>query len=105
MKSDPDYRANQEDANQNWKEATPGYWKNYRANNPEKTKRNRILQIARNRRRRRTATAPFAVGAVIAKKDAAPQTPDLEGKFWLVPEIAKMDAFRAIIQVISNSYG
>jgi hypothetical protein len=83
--SDESYRLNQKSSQQEWIRNNPGYWKKYRKRKPTKTKRNRELQIIRNRRMRNPS--------LIAKMDASGNRPFQPlGKFYLVPMIAKMDA-------------
>lgn len=91
---DPEYRAGQKFSRQKWLEANPGYWKDYRQRNPDKVDRNRMLQRLRNRK----AASP----CLIAKMDASNLATDqLSGHYWLVPEIAKMDAVKIYIHAIS----
>jgi len=98
MKTDPAYRANQKQAWQVWAADHPGYWKDYRAAHPEKARRNRLLQNLRNRKRRNP-------GSVIAKMDAFRSRPVFaSGPFWMVPVIAKMDAFKVNLYGFSEPY-
>jgi hypothetical protein len=67
--------------------------------NPDKAERNRLLQRARNHRRQQLKAK--ASGTLIAKMDAlitnnSGLLPDT-AEYWLVPVIAKMDAFRVKI--------
>ncbi len=102
--TDPDYRYNQKLANQKWAKACPGYWTGYRELHPEYVKRNRILQVARNRRRTLRAQADTD-GNVIAKVDASIFYKNrLVGQFYLVPVIAKVDALKVNIFDISSPY-
>jgi hypothetical protein len=39
LKTDPIYAANQKSSQQQWIKANPGYWKQYRQNNPQKAER------------------------------------------------------------------
>lgn len=98
MRTDPAYRANQKQAYQVWAADHPGYWKDYRAGHPDKARRNRLLQCLRNRKRR-------SPGSVIAKMDAFRSRPRLTyGTFWMVPMIAKMDAFKVNLYGFSEPY-
>ena len=98
MHEDPDYRANQTDAQRSWRGQNPEYWRDYRAKHPEYLDRNRQQQLERNQRR----------GAVIAKMDAlATANPLISGTYRLVPLcgkglIAKMDAYTVQIEMISS---
>lgn len=60
--SDPDYRANQAQAQQRWAARNPGYWRAYREAHPEVAERNRAQQRRRNRARGKASA--------IAKMDA-----------------------------------
>jgi len=104
IRTDPDYRYNQKLANQKWAKAHPGYWTGYRDRHPEYVKRNRILQLVRNRRRALRAQAE-AAGDVIAKVDASIFNKNkLVGQFYMVPVIAKVDALKVNIFDISDPY-
>jgi hypothetical protein len=85
MATDENYRLNHKASQQEWIRNNPGYWEEYRKKKPDKAKRNRELQIIRNRRKRNPS--------LIAKMDAS-GTRHFQplGKFYLVPMIAKMDA-------------
>lgn len=99
MHEDPDYRANQKEAQRSWLGQNSEYWRDYRAKNPEYVERNRHQQQDRNQRR----------GAVIAKMDAlATANPLISGTYRLVAlcgegVIAKMDAYTVKIDVISSA--
>jgi hypothetical protein len=97
LQDDADYRANQVQAQQAWAGRHDGYWREYRANHPDYTDRNRLEQRQRDRRRR---------AADLAKMDAStPIHPVPSGTYRLVPEVggdlAKMDAWTVKITVIS----
>jgi hypothetical protein len=47
---DPDYKLNQRDSNEQWRDRHPDYWKDYRLSKPEYTRRNRELQKVRDGR-------------------------------------------------------
>lgn len=99
MRTDAEYRTQQRLSNRKWLENTPGYWKNYRRRNPDKTERNRALQHIRNRRIR------HAGKGLIAKMDARKSNHfNLVGRFYLVPVIAKMDVSQVNIYSISSGY-
>jgi hypothetical protein len=103
MKTDVDYRTQQQLSNEKWVNKTPGYWTRYRQRNPDKAERNRILQHIRNRRNRQTDQDPAC--PVIAKMDARKSYDfDLLGQFYLVPVIAKMDVSKVNIYIISKGY-
>ena len=103
MKTDVDYRTQQQLSNEKWVNKTPGYWTKYRQRNPDKAERNRALQHIRNRRNRQTDQDPAC--PVIAKMDARKSYDfDLLGQFYLVPVIAKMDVSKVNIYIISKGY-
>ena len=102
MKTDPDYQFNQKLSQKQWAKANPGYWKQYRRKNPDKVKRNRILQTIRNRRARLPNQKD---AALIAKMDASkPDNFEVLGQFWMVPVIAKMDALKVNLLKIPICY-
>jgi len=61
LANDSDYRANQAEAQRQWRGRNKEYWREYRRRNPAYTETNRIRQRERNRRRRS--------GSGIAKMD------------------------------------
>ena len=102
MKHDPIYRANQKSSHQKWLKSKPGYWKDYRKENPEKAQRNRILQTLRNREARSDAKMN---ASLIAKMDSSKSDNfEILGQFWLVPAIAKMDPLKVNIIKIPMCY-
>jgi hypothetical protein len=85
LASDPDYQANQRECDRQWRKRHPDYWRLYRRRHPRSAERNRLFQRARNGKRRPPP--------VIAKMDASkPSLSVIPGTYYLVPEIAKMDA-------------
>ncbi len=111
LRSDPDYRDNQTDAQRRWREAHPDYWRAYRAAHPAYVERNRTLQQERNRRGRSVLRvgSPQGLDASGDGKDgrvdglASPLSP---GTYRLVPvsseAIAERDAYLVRIDVIST---
>jgi len=102
LANDSDYRANQAEAQRQWRSRNKGYWRAYRQKNSAYTEKNRMGQKDRNQRRRS--------GSGIAKMD------ELKGKilipsgrYRLVPlcneGIAKMDELIVELGVISGDYG
>ena len=61
LAKDSDYRANQAEAQRQWRSRNKDYWKQYRTNHPAYVEANRTAQKERNRRRR--------LGSGIAKMD------------------------------------
>ena len=105
LKTDPIYKANQKSSQQQWLKANPGYWKQYRENNPEKAERNRILQAMRNRKARFSPADAKMNQWLIAKMDASKADNfQILGQFWLLPVIAKMDALKVNIIKIPICY-
>ncbi len=106
LATDPEYKEGQHLSQEKWLQNNPDYWKKYRKRNKEKTDRNRQLQRIRNLKRRKKQPDSQAVKTIgIAKMDARKAGTDrLNGQFWLVPEIAKMDAVKIFITAIPGSY-
>ena len=73
LSRDSDYRANQAEAQRQWRRRNTDYWKEYRKKNPTYTERNREDQRERNRRRRSEAE--------IAKMDELTQLPQFADRF------------------------
>ncbi|MGH8522851.1 MAG: hypothetical protein ACREXY_01080 [Gammaproteobacteria bacterium] len=108
LKQDPDYRANQAEAQRRWRERHPDYWREYRRSHPEYSARNREQQRQRNRRR--SQPAPSACSPRFAKMEVcAEQTAVRSGTYWLTPVdksgIAKMDAYLVKMQILSEGNG
>ncbi len=114
LRINPEYRARQEQADLDWHEKTPDYWQTYRKKTPEKTERNKILQRIRNQKRRFQTSEAEALKAMfnriniretsrlIAKMDVSKTSNrELFNEFWMVPLIAKMDAIKVNISMIS----
>lgn len=101
LKTDPDYRANQVDAQARWRASNPDYWKNYRASHPAYVERNRaLLKHRRTQNRRQGEQSPCA-----AKMDVAcSQHPVLSGRYRLEPieraDVAKMDVVIVQLSVL-----
>ena len=97
MHTDPDYRLNQKLSQKQWAKANPGYWREYRRNNPEKAERNRLLQAIRNRKARPSDS--------VAKMDSSKvKRLKVVGQFYLVPVIAKKDSLKVNIIKIPICY-
>jgi hypothetical protein len=52
MKTDPDYRKNQQVSHQCWSEQNRDYYQKYRAKNPQEVTHNRFLQQLHDQKRR-----------------------------------------------------
>lgn len=103
LRTDPDYRANQHEAQRGWRERNPDYWREYRKRHPDYARRNRERQQERNQRLREQC--PGLVP--IAKMDAStPKIPISPGRYLLSRvdsgSIAKMDALIVEINVVSS---
>jgi hypothetical protein len=99
MKTDPDYRKNQQESQQCWVEQNRDYWRKYRANHPPYVERNRLLQKGRDQKRRRQMLAKMD-----ASKEIYPVTP---GTYYLIPakgDLAKMDPISNKYFVIPQTY-
>ena len=100
LAKDSDYRANQAEAQRQWRSRNKDYWKEYRRKHPDYTEGNRTGQRERNRRRR--------LGSGIAKMDELKRKTVIpSGRYRLVPlcnpEIAKMDELIVEIGIISEA--
>ena len=106
QKTDPEYRKSQKLSHHKWLDANTYYWKEYRIRHPYKTTRHRLLQKIRNRRKvTKKDPNEVTVIAKIAKMDARKSTNiGLEGGFWFIPVIAKMDAAKINFHLVSDSY-
>ncbi len=106
LKRDDEYRTQQHLSHQKWLQRNPGYYRSYRRRNPDKTLRNRTLQIIRNRRNRQKLSSKKPLhDPLIAKMDARKFYDfNLVGQFYLVPMVAKMDVSRVNIYNISDRY-
>lgn len=51
LQTDPDYRVNKRESQQEWQKANPAYWRQYRSRHPEYQKHNQRLQQARDNKR------------------------------------------------------
>jgi hypothetical protein len=65
MKSDKDYKENQQLCQKQWQQKNPGYYMEFRRTHPEYTQRNRQLQLWRNKKMRERGKC-----ALIANSDA-----------------------------------
>ena len=102
MRTDEEFRLNQQLSNRKWLKTKPGYWKQYRHEHSEKVARNRQLQIIRNRSR---GQASKSGDGVIAKIDASKSNKfSPMGRYYLVPMIAKIDALKVRIYEITAPY-
>ena len=105
LQRDPDYKANQRDAQKRWCEKNKDYWKKYRATHPEYNANN--LRLQRSRNAQRSVIYRQDGGGDIAKMDA--KVSELSGTYYIFPAtscvelpemIAKMDAKLITIQPV-----
>jgi hypothetical protein len=75
--SDPVYRQVCLESPQKWREAHPGYWKQYRQDHPQKVERNRRQQRLRDQKRR---LVNLANNTLASCKALTFQTFDLSGR-------------------------
>ena len=105
--TDEDYRKNQAQFQKDWIEKRPDYWKKYRTDHPEYTKRNRELQKERNEKRKRRLNLPDFVKLEIAKMEKSnKENIIISGYYKLIPienrTIAKMEEIIVKIDIISK---
>ena len=98
MKTDPDYRKNQQESHQCWIEQNRDYYRSYRAKNPQQVTRNRLLQKLRDQKRRDRS---------LAKMDTSKSLYSVKpGYYHLIPakrDLAKMDPISPQYLLIPNS--
>ena len=105
MQRDAQYRNDQKQAQKDWMAKNPDYWKRYRDNHPEYTRRNKKAQRLRNR----AILKKKSRIEEIAKMDAmSPEKFLKSGRYLLYhassDDIAKMDAIMVEIKTISVDY-
>lgn len=105
---DADYRENQRQAQARWRQQQAGYWRTYRATHPDYQERNRERQRQRDARRRH-AIAVSVTNPDLAKSDVLNRNLSIpSGTYDLIPAngpvLAKSDAFRVKITLISEDY-
>ena len=92
MAIDPDYKENQRSCQRQWQKHHPDYGRTYRSRHPGYCQRNRLLQRLRDRARRLKG---------LAKMDASrPIFSVKPGTYYLIPQLAKMDALAQKVLVI-----
>ena len=102
---DRDYRHNHIEDNKSWRSANPEYWREYRQKNPEKEKRNRLLQKLRRIKAQSHAARQSRVDIRVAKVDALfIEKLQVDRVFWLKPAVAKVDALLVEISSISDGW-
>jgi len=97
LRTDPDYRDNQQDCQRDWHRRHQGYYRQYRRRNALSAERNRLLQKVRDARRRSSL--------LLAKMDAFRTAPAKDlGPYYLLPMLAKMDASTLKVLLIPVSW-
>jgi len=90
--SDPDYKNDQKDYHKKWIAQHPGYYRNYRKQNPDYCDRNRELQKKRDTKRRLKRSC---------KRDALKHFSDIKpSTYKLISFNKKRDALKGICLVI-----
>lgn len=109
VKIDPDYKANQYDAQRDWRKRNPDYWRKYRHENPLYTERNRQQQTLRRSDRQHTKVAGplLRPQSLVANMDVVPSQHAVNsGRYRLFPVdehgVAKMDAVIVQLSVIER---
>ena len=100
MKTDPDYRKNQQESHQCWKQQHRDYYQIYRAKNPQYVTRNRLLQRLRDQKRRDRR--------FLAKMDSLNPVYSVKpGYYHLIPakgDLAKMDPLSPQYLLIPHTF-
>jgi len=108
LRTDKEYRQNQQDTQAIWREKNPNYNKRYREANPEYTAKNRLAQTERNRKKRSVSNNTSIYDA-IANMDVSNSKNSIKpGRYTIIsasyPEFAKMDVIIVDMPAKSESY-
>ena len=105
MKTDPDYRADPKLSNRKWSASRPDYWREYRKNNPDRARQNRMLQVVRDKNRRPGKEAgKESVCDPPAKTQASGKEASMiSARFWLIPMSPKGAPVEARIVIVSGA--
>jgi hypothetical protein len=105
LDQDSDYRLNHAAGNKSWRTSNPDYWREYRQKNPEKEKRNRLLQKLRRIKAQSCKVRQDLAETKVAKVDALfIEKLQVDRMFWLKPAVAKVDALLVEISSISAGW-
>lgn len=105
LDQDSDYRLNHAAGNKSWRTSNPDYWREYRQKNPEKEKRNRLLQKLRRIKAQSYEARQDRAETKVAKVDALfIEKLQVDRMFWLKPAVAKVDALLVEISSISAGW-
>ena len=99
IKTDPEYRQDQNSSCRKWRKNNPEYYQKYRKLNPAKAEKNRILQKLRRKGIRISDDAQ--VNSVAKMDTLKPRSINIDGLCWMIP-VAKMDAFKVLIAHVSR---
>jgi len=106
MAEDETYRRDQKDAQKDWCNNNPDYWKKYRSENTEYTDRNRTKQKVRNCHLKGSSSVKTESGGIVKMDALQVKKETLSGRYQLIPftvrDIAKMDAIIIEIDVIKG---
>lgn len=102
QQTDPDYQTNKKESQEIWSQKNPDYWKQYRREHPEYCRRNRQMQLIRDRSRRINASCDDH----LAKMDTLNSfLNDTTMSYFICPagdDLVKMDALEVKIIPIST---
>ena len=106
MKTDPQYRVEQEKANDRWLKRNPDYWKNYRDRHPDYCRQNREKQKQRDRKRKEKNAKIVLSSPVSDKMDTLNEINITISNSYIDPrhDLAKMDALDKIDQIKPGIY-
>lgn len=80
LENDPDYRDNKQRSQRDWMDRNSGYWRQYRADNPDYTERNRARQRVK---------APSPMPVTIAKKDESNSSQTFKAGIYRITPIQR----------------
>jgi hypothetical protein len=103
-KSDPLFKAIHDAECRTWRKMNPSYWSAYRRHHPGYTHRNRDLQIVRDRKKKQKVTRPPLAKVDTLKSSYVSQLQN-ESTYWLVPYLAKVDALKVKLLVVTDTSG
>lgn len=102
IRSDPDFAEAQHEGNDCWRRNQADYWKRHRQKKPEQADRNRLLQRKRNALRRLNPSKEVVREMVDASMSVLPDKLPKNGEYWLIPLIAKVDALKVNLEIITG---
>ena len=108
MEEDIHYRQNQKLSNEKWLEKNPKYWIKYRARNPDKVLKNRMMQQIRNQKRANNSppSAKLNLDELVVKMHLVEPTKHKQQiSFWLLSPTAEITPIKVILISKSVKYG